>query len=45
MGKLGPIQVYASTGNLLTLFNYLEGKTADARIGVNLVFGKVKKGE
>jgi hypothetical protein len=45
MGKLGPIQVYAFTGNLLTLFNYLEGKTADARIGVNLVFGKVKKGE
>ncbi len=42
MGKLGPFQVYAGTGNLLTIFNYMEGKTADVRFGMNLVFGKVR---
>lgn len=43
MGKLGPIQLYASTGNLLTFSNPWEARTADYQVGMNLVFGRSGK--
>lgn len=43
MVRLGPLQAFAMTHNVLTFFRYADAKTASFRWGVNLVFGKVKK--
>jgi hypothetical protein len=39
-GKLGPLQVFACSQNVLGAIRFQEAQTADFRVGVNLVFGK-----
>lgn len=39
--KLGPIQLVAATDNLLTVFNPANSHSANVRVGLNLVLGKV----
>jgi Family of unknown function (DUF5723) len=36
--KLGPVQVYAVTDNVIGAFKPLEAKNSNARVGINLVF-------
>jgi Family of unknown function (DUF5723) len=36
--KLGPVQVYAVTDNIIGAFKPLESKNSNARVGINLVF-------
>jgi hypothetical protein len=36
--KLGPVQVYAVTDNIIGAFKPLEAKNSNARLGINLVF-------
>jgi Family of unknown function (DUF5723) len=36
--KLGPVQVYAVTDNIIGAFKPLESKNSNARLGINLVF-------
>ena len=40
---LGPIQVYAMSENLMALANVQNASLVDARVGVNLVFGKIRE--
>jgi hypothetical protein len=36
--KLGPVQVFAVTDNIITVFNPYDANNANGRVGVNLVF-------
>ncbi len=36
--KLGPVQIYGMTDNIGSVVNYLNSKTYNARVGLNLVF-------
>jgi hypothetical protein len=38
VAKLGPVQLYAVTDNILGAFKPLEAKNSNARLGINLVF-------
>jgi len=40
--KIGPLQVFAATDNLLTLLKGSSSNTINGRIGLNLVFGKME---
>jgi hypothetical protein len=40
---LGPIQIYALTENLMAFSKIEEANYVDARVGLNLVFGKLKE--
>lgn len=42
--KLGPVQVYVLTDNLFPIFKPYDSKNFNLRVGLNLVFGKVGKG-
>jgi hypothetical protein len=41
--KIGPLQVFAATDNLLTLLQGSNSNTINIRAGLNLVFGKMEK--
>ena len=36
--KLGPVQIYGMTDNIGSVVNYLNSKTYNARVGLNLIF-------
>ena len=38
--KLGPVQIYAVTDNLITAIKNYDSSTMNLRFGLNLVFGK-----
>ena len=38
VAKLGPVQVYAVTDNVIGAFKPLEAKNSNARLGINLIF-------
>ena len=40
--NLGPVQIFAMSDNLIPLFNPLKTQNTNFRVGVNLVFGKIK---
>lgn len=42
---LGPIQIYATTESITSLIKPDAGHLIDARVGVNLIFGRTKKKE
>lgn len=39
---LGPVQFYAASDNLLTFFRWKNAHSAQAQVGINLNFGKIK---
>ena len=39
--KLGPVQIFATTDNVMPIFNPLKGQNTNLRVGMNLVFGKM----
>lgn len=39
--KLGPVQLFATTDNIISLFQPLDAEQADARIGLNIVLGQL----
>lgn len=40
--KLGPVQLFATSDNIIPIFNPLTGQNVNCRVGLNLVFGKIK---
>lgn len=43
--KLGPVQLYLTSDNILPVFNPLNGQNVNLRFGMNLAFNKVTKKE
>ena len=41
--KLGPVQIFAMSDNLIPLFNPMKTQNTNFRFGINLLFGKVKE--
>ena len=41
--KLGPVQLFALTDNIATIFNPYQSKSASGRIGLNVVLGKADR--
>jgi len=43
--KMGPVQLYLATDNIVPLFSPYNSKNFNGRIGMNILLGKVKKDE
>jgi len=43
--KLGPVQIFAMSDNLIPLFNPMKTQNTNFRFGINLLFGKIKPQE
>lgn len=43
--KLGPVQVYLASDNVIPLFTPYNSKNFNGRIGINVLLGKIKKDE
>ena len=41
--KLGPVQIFAMSDNMIPLFNPMKTQNTNFRFGINLLFGKIKK--
>jgi len=41
--RLGPVQLFATSDNVIPLFNPMKGQNVNMRVGINLLFGKIKK--
>jgi hypothetical protein len=40
--RLGPVQIYATSDNIIPLMNPMKGQNVNMRFGMNLLFGKIK---
>ena len=40
--RMGPVQLFATTDNLMPIFDPMKGQNMNVRFGMNLVFGKIK---
>ena len=40
---LGPVQLMAATDNIITVFRLEDSHSANLRVGLNLLFGKIKR--
>lgn len=41
--RLGPVQIYATSDNIIPLMNPMKGQNMNMRFGINLLFGKIKE--
>ena len=41
--RLGPVQIFATSDNIIPLMNPMKGQNVNMRFGMNLLFGKIKE--